>query len=326
MQANSLRPTRSQDLEVVLEDGTAASGALQRSSSIASSVWDMLTYSTSALASVGSSALALSGIMGPATPRQVDSVPGSPCGVTSPLSRTSSRGSKAAPVSRLDLWLAQRQAEMEEYFPVYLDYLPSTLESLTLERAELLHHPPPPAAGLQSSGSASLAAPSTPAAAAAAADGQRPRRGIPQLRHLALDSCKLTDAWLAALLAQLTQLRSLELAELDGITDDGMAAVADVSSLQELVVFSLECKDITAASLKTACACPRLAVLAWATADLAESLADEELIPCLRRPAKLQRLLLYTQDEAARHPEGPLRRKFDWALPLVSVTYGPMET
>ncbi len=314
----SLRSTRSQDLEVVLEEGRAASGALQRSSSIASSVWDLLSYSTSALVNVGSSALALTGITGPATPGgtpKAGSVPSSPRSMTSPLSRTSSR---APPISKLDHWLAQRQAEMEEYCPVYLDYLPSTLESLTLERAELLHHPPGP----EGADGAPLEDPGTPAASA---DGQRPRKSIPQLRHLALDSCKLSDAGLAALLGHLTQLKSLELAELEGISDEGMAAVAAVGSLQELVVFALECKGITAASLKAACTCPQLAVLAWATSDLVGSLGDEELIPCLRRPAKLQRLMLYTQDDGVRDPEGALRRKFDWALPLVSVTYGPME-
>jgi hypothetical protein len=291
-----------------------------RSASVVASIWDLISAGSSTLMTYGSSALGAGAAGGgggtaSSTPRAGGvSVPSSP---SAPLSRTSSGRPDKGPAgaaSKVDAWLAAREQEMESHYQVALEYLPPLLESLTLEGADIRPLPPAPAAGASAGGALS------PKAAA----GKAGRPVLPQLTHLALDSCKVTDAGLRDLLGRLGQLRSLELAELQGVTDEGVQAVGAVAQLQQLVVCQLEAGGVTAASLRAACCCPRLAVLAWATTDLATSLGGEALVACLRRPARLQKLMLYTADEGVRETGGPLRRAFEWALPLVSITYGPM--
>jgi hypothetical protein len=276
-----------------------------RSAGLVSSLWDMIATGGSSLMSFGSSALGAGGASAGSTPRAGGgSVPGSPGAALLRAGSSSSRD-RAGAASKLDAWLAARELEAEEHYEVRLEYMPPQLESLTLERAELRPLPPE--------------APASPAAA-----GRAGRPVLPRLRHLALDSCKVTDAGLVELLGRLGQLRSLELAELQGVTDEGVQAVGQLAQLQQLVVCQLECGGVTAASLRAACCCPQLAVLAWATSDLAASLGGDDLVACLRRPARLQKLMLYTTDEGVRAADGSLRRRFEWALPLVKVTYGPV--
>ncbi|GIL63450.1 hypothetical protein Vafri_17500 [Volvox africanus] len=77
------------------------------------------------------------------------------------------------------------------------------------------------------------AAPPRPAADVACSAGSVL---LPHLEQLELNSCRISDEHLAALLGTATGLRHLELTEVKGISDAGMAALKGLTRLEHLVV------------------------------------------------------------------------------------------
>ncbi|KXZ52376.1 hypothetical protein GPECTOR_9g420 [Gonium pectorale] len=122
--------------------------------------------------------------------------------------------------------------------PINPRYLPRDLTHLVLECAELHESHP------SSTGAVGCSGEVAPAAADAASHPPGPCEAgrtssatvLPRLEHLEMDSCRANDELLTTILASATGLRYLELGDVRGITQAGLAPLRGLTRLEHLVV------------------------------------------------------------------------------------------